>query len=275
VFIIYTAGRLAKRSLDVLLDRAPSDAETVIKETVAHFPEILGISHLRLRTDGRTTFGVLDLDVDRSLTFSRADDTKNRLQGEIRRRLPLADMTITLNPLSSESEKVADAIRYVVSSFGLTLHHLIVREDPAGYFASMHIEMPGDMTLEAAHQKASEITKRLHGDISRLSKVVIHTEPHIPGDTAQFPGEMELEKTAARIKHIVESFPNVDDCHNIVLTPHRNGLALSADMRLDGDLPLDLTHQISVEVEKRLHDEMAELVSITLHLEPFKAGRPK
>jgi cation diffusion facilitator family transporter len=275
LFIIFTAVRLARKSIDVLLDRAPSDAEVVIKETVALFPEILDIKNLRLRTDGRTTFAVLDLDVDRSLTFSRVDDLKSRLETELCRRLPQPDLTITLTPQSSGSEMVADSIRYVVSGFGLNLHHLIVRDDPTGYFASMHIEMPGDMTLEAAHAKATEITKKLHEAIARLAKVVIHTEPHHPGDAAQFPGEMELEETAARIKRIVESFSNVDDCHNIVLTPHGDGLALSADMRLDGDLPLERTHRISVDVEKKLRSELPELVSITLHLEPFKVGLKK
>lgn len=270
IFIIFTAVRLARRAVDVLLDRAPMETENVIRRAIGLFPEVQRIGDIKLRTDGRKAFAVLNLDVDRSLSFGRAADLKTRITGEITHHLPQTDVTITLTPVTSESERIADGIGYVVSSFGLGFHHLIIREDSGGYFASMHIEMPGEMTLDAAHGRATEITKKLHEAVPALKRVVIHTEPHQPGDSEAFPDEALLEAAADKIKYIVESFPGVDDCHNIVLTPHRSGLALSADMRVDGSLPLEQGHRISVDVEKKLRAEMEKLESITLHLEPFK-----
>jgi len=272
LFIISTAIRLARRAVDVLLDRAPAETEEIIRQTVRNFPEILDITKLRLRSDGRMTFAEMSLNVDRALTFGRADDLAARLQKALQDRLPAVDATFTLIPASAESEKTADAIRYIVSSFGLTLHHLIISETNEGPFASMHIELPGEITLDEAHSRAGEISARLHKEIPTLKKAVIHTEPSGTDDSCSHKGISNLDFLRDRVKTIVESFPGVADCHNIVLTPLTQGLALSADMRMDGTVTLEQTHQMSEKVEKKLREEITELTSITIHLEPLKSS---
>jgi divalent metal cation (Fe/Co/Zn/Cd) transporter len=269
-FIIIASTRMGKQAIDVLIDRAPTEAENVIKKVVDDFPEILAISALRVRSDGRTAFGTLNLDIDRSLTFSRADELKRRLQEKLKERLPDADITLTFNPVSRQSELAAETIRFIVSSFNLPLHHLIINQVNGEYFVSMHVEMPGDITLDEAHSKSEEIKKKLHESIKELKKVVIHTQPY-EGEPCERVAEAEhAERIAGRVEQIIDSFPGVEDCHNIVLTPHRDGLALSADMRLDGSLALERTHLTAKEVEDKLRAEIVELVSVTLHLEPLK-----
>ena len=145
---------------------------------------------------------------------------------------------------------------------------LVNRED-GELGLGMDIEMPGDMSLHDAHEKAGRISRKLHEDIDSLSRVVIHTEPYEEdGKTGHSDHDHNMEMISDRVKTIIESFEGVHDCH-IVLTPHANGLALSADMRLDGTVPLDQSHQTSEEVEKRLRQDITELVSVTLHLEPL------
>ncbi|MCP4570548.1 MAG: cation-efflux pump [FCB group bacterium] len=270
IFIISATIRMAKDSIDVLLDRAPAKADETIRSTVVDFPEILRIDRLRLRSDGRMTFAEMTLDIDRSLSFGGARDVVDRLNEKLKKRLPSADVTVTFNPASKDSEKIADTVRFVVNSFGYDQHHLIINRGAEGYFVSMHIEMPGEFSLDQSHRKATEITAKLHEAIEELDKAVIHTEPHGTEKTVSSDECEECDDVAARIRNIVESFPGVDDCHNIVLTPHQDGLALSADMRLDGSMPLDKTHKIADEVENKLKSEIPQLLSITLHLEPLK-----
>ena len=269
LFIVVIAARLGKQAIDVLLDRAPSQAAEIIRETVGSFPEILGIDQIRLRSDGRMTFAEMSLSVDRMLTFGRADELGVRLRQELHHRLPQTDVIFTMIPTSAESEQVADAVNFVASSFGLAVHHLIIRHDEDGVFISMHIEMPGEISLDEAHRKASEVSKKLHAAIPGLKKAAIHTEPYKTGPSA--PRHMyDMTGISIRVKEIVESVSGVADCHNIVLTSQVNGLALSADMRMDGHLPLERTHGLSEDVEQRLRISIPELVSITLHLEPLK-----
>ena len=175
VFIGVAVVRMAKQSIDVLLDRAPDDTEAVIRKTIDNYPEVITVNRLRLRSDGRMTFAELSLDIDRSLSFGLANEMAERLEAEMLRRLPRVDVTLSLNPASRESEKIADTVRYVVSAFNLTPHHLIISRRKRGYFISMHIEMSGEVTLDMAHDKTSEISERLHQSIDNLEKVVIHT----------------------------------------------------------------------------------------------------
>lgn len=270
VFIITAAVRMGKQAIDVLLDRAPGEIETAIRMIVGEFPDVLGITALRVRSDSRTTFGALNLDVDRSLTFSRANDLKNRIHREFKERLPQADITLTFNPVSKESEMIADSIRFVVSSFGFPLHHLIISQSQDGYFASMHVEMPGQISLHEAHERAEEIKRRLSETVTDLKRVVIHTQPYEVESESDVAAKERAEQFARKVKEVVESFPDVEDCHNIVLTPRKTGLALSCDIRLDGRLSLDRSHLTAKQVEDKLRAQITELVSITLHLEPFR-----
>jgi cation diffusion facilitator family transporter len=271
VFILSAVGRMAKKSIDVLLDRAPREAERSIISVINSYREILHIDDLRLRSDGRTIFAVLLLGVDKSMSFARASELKQEIITRLNRALPAVDVTLSFSPTLDNSEDIATSVRYIVSSFDMSLHHLIVKPEDEGYFVSMHIEMPGDVTLHSAHEQATEITHKLHDTIPELKKVVIHPEPYeescriVDNDT-----DIDIDRVASKVKRIIESFPGVEDCHNIVLIRHANGLALSADMRLDGSLPLETTHETSEQVEQKLKFEIQELVSVTLHLEPIK-----
>ncbi|MEE9443938.1 MAG: cation diffusion facilitator family transporter [candidate division Zixibacteria bacterium] len=270
IFILTAIYRLGKQSIDVLLDRAPLDTEGIIIDIVTSEPEVIGVDSIRLRSDGRTTFAELILDVDRSLSFARASELKSWLNEKVRLAMKDVDVTCSFRPVSPESEEITSAIRFVVSSFGLSTHHVIIGEEDGGHFVSMHIEMPGDKTLDDAHNLTGEITKKLHETVKGLKKIVIHTQPYKSETSLAGGAPPDIDWVAERVKSIVESFHDVEDCHNIVLTPHKDGLALSADMRLDGKMTLARTDSVSIRVQEKLHEEMPELKSITLHLEPFK-----
>jgi divalent metal cation (Fe/Co/Zn/Cd) transporter len=270
LFIISATIRMAKRAIDVLLDRAPTEIEKTIRVVADSFAEVLNIADLRLRSDGRTTFGALNLDVDRSLTFSRASELKRDIRRELRKHLPDADITLTFTPASKESEMVADSIRFAVSTFNLPLHHLIINQTENGYFVSMHVEMPGALSLDEAHEQSEMIKQRLHETIDNLYKVVIHTQPYEIEPESRGMVREHADRIEKQVEDICDSFPNVEDCHSIVLTPFKGGMALSCDVRLDGELSLDDSHLIAKELEEKLRIDIPELVSVTLHLEPFE-----
>lgn len=270
VFIISATIKLGKRSIDVLLDRAPMDTEGAIREIVSHPEEVLAVNSIRLRSDGKTTFAEIILDVDRMIPFARATALKARIQSQVKERFKDVDTTCSLRPVSSKSEGITDAIYFSVESFGYPVHDLIVKKETGGYFVSMHIEMPESVLLKDAHDKASEITTALHKAVPEIKKAVIYTQPKQSRMTYNLEHPPDLEKIQAQIKHIIESFPEIEDCHNIVLTVHGDGLALSADMRLDGNKTLAETERASAAVKMRLRGDINELVAITLHLEPYK-----
>lgn len=274
IFIFGASLRMGKQAIDVLLDKAPGKTEEIIRQAATAFPEIIEISRFRERSDGRKIFVDAVLRVDRSLSFARANRISDRFDFRLKKKLPDVDITLSLIPASQANEAIVDAIRYAVSSLGLTPHHLIINHGSQGYFVSMHLEMPGTITLDEAHTKASLATSVLHESIDDLYKVIIHTEPHkgeekLPEASIEL-ADLNLDKAPRLVKQIVESFPGVEDCHNIILTPYPDGLALSADMRMEGTMTLKESHSNSVEVEKKLRAEIPQINSITLHLEPMK-----
>ena len=271
ILIMTAVIRMAREAIDILLDRAPMELENELRRRVEAFGQIQGVERLRTRSDGRQIFADMILSVDRTLSFAAAIELKEKILADFKNSFPDVDVTMTFKPVSTDYEEKADVIRYIVSSFDVSLHHLIVKRLGNGYFASMHVELPGDISLAQAHEKVNEITCKLHEAVPDLRKAVIHTEPLEEREEERDTGsELNTAGIEKRVREIVESFPGVEDCHNIVFTTHAGGLALSADMRLDGSLPLECTHDTSEKVEQKLKLEIKELVSVTLHLEPLK-----
>ncbi|MEZ5360079.1 MAG: cation diffusion facilitator family transporter [Candidatus Zixiibacteriota bacterium] len=270
LFIISATVRLGRQSIDVLLDRAPIDIEGQIKEIMTRPREVIRVNNIRLRSDGRTTFAEITLDAERTMSFARASALKKQLRDDVNQSLKDVDVTLSFNPVSAQSEEITEAIDFIVSSYGYPMHHLLINNSSGGYIASMHIEMPGDMSLDEAHNRAMEISVALNKRIRGLKKAIIYTQPAKAHEQYSVDTSIDAEAIKKRIKGIVESFPNVEDCHNLILISIDDSFALMADMRLDGKLTLTETENISREVQEKLRSEIHELVSITLHLEPFK-----
>ncbi len=270
VFIVFAALRMGREAVAVLLDQAPAETENDIRRALSVFPDIRQIRRLRVRSDGRYTFADVQLDVDRSLSFARAASLKEEIHDHLVSQVPRVDVTFTFKPVSSDSEHIADTVRYVVDSFNLTAHHLIVKKGLDGYLVSMHIEMSGNKSLDEAHDITTEIAAQIRRTSSTVKKIVIHPEPY-KGEQIETVGDIKNhDELSVKVRQICESFPGVDDCHNISISPHQDGLALSADIRLDGRRPLAESHRISHDVEERLRHELPNLISITLHLEPWE-----
>jgi cation diffusion facilitator family transporter len=79
------------------------------------------------------------------------------------------------------------------------------------------------------------------------------------------PAETEQE-----IMQIIQSFADVQEPHNLRTRRIGNRLAIEAQVRMDGQLPLQTVHERATTIEHKLKERFGEKTHVTLHMEPIK-----
>ena len=84
------------------------------------------------------------------------------------------------------------------------------------------------------------------------------TEQSLPAETEQ------------EIIQIIQSFPDVQEPHNLRTRHIVNRIAIEAHVRMDGQLPLQTVHERATTIERKLKDRFGSATHVTLHMEPIK-----
>lgn len=94
-YIMWTAFKVLKASLDILMDRElPDDVRAKIKQIVCAHPEVNGLHDLRTRSTGVQTFFQLHLELDPALSLSQAHRISLEVEELIRQEFPAAEAII-------------------------------------------------------------------------------------------------------------------------------------------------------------------------------------
>jgi cation diffusion facilitator family transporter len=87
--VIYVSYQLGRKSIDVLLDKAPTDQVRIIESIIKEVPQVSTFHDLKIRNSGADVLIELSIHVNPSLSIEEAhrisDDIENRIQGKIPR----------------------------------------------------------------------------------------------------------------------------------------------------------------------------------------------
>jgi len=77
-------------------------------------------------------------------------------------------------------------------------------------------------------------------------------------------------ETEQEIEQIIQSFPDVQEPHNLRTRRIGNRIAIEAHVRMDGNLPLQVVHDRCTTIENKLMERFGRRTHVTLHMEPIK-----
>lgn len=180
VLVIVVSVRLALRTLDMLLDRAPRGLKPAIEKAVLSIEGVRQIESLRLRAAGPQTFVDMRLLIDSCKQFVEAHQIAETAERKISEIVPGADVVIHADPdaggeASKEQTGLSDLLESHRGMFA-GYHDLSIVRHHDSYLVSLHLEMERDDHLEKVHKVCDhlerDIKQRMPG-----SKVTIHVEP--------------------------------------------------------------------------------------------------
>jgi cation diffusion facilitator family transporter len=98
IIVSIVTFRLGKRAIDVLLDRAPTEINHLVADTVSSVNGVKYFHDLKVRTSGPDTFVVLTIHVQPGLTIEDAHSISESVEEEIRKKIGDCEVHVHAEP---------------------------------------------------------------------------------------------------------------------------------------------------------------------------------
>jgi cation diffusion facilitator family transporter len=270
VVVVFLSLRLGKRTIFVLLDRAPEGLAEAIRAEVLRIPDVRSCGRVRVRPSGAQTFVDLQVFVDRSSSFDRVNAIAIEVEQAIRRLEPNSDIVVRTRPAMEPETRLAERIKKVASQIhGVRgIHNLEVHDADNGLHVEMHLEADPDASLETAHAVASRLESAVKASIREVAEVVTHIESAEEMPLTSADVTSESQRIVKAVRDTVLQVPGVKRCRDVAVHSAEDGLHLTLTCVLDAGLSVSEAHELSTRIESVLHARIEGASRVLVHVEP-------
>ncbi len=261
--LVLTAGtRLIRRNIDVLMDRAPAAAELAARAAIEALGPAVELRRLRMRQAGARQFADVVIGVPAASPVGQAHAAADEVEAALERALPGSDVVVHVEPRVDRDLRERAAAAAAAVPGVREIHNIVLVELDGRRELSLHLKLPGSVTLDAAHETAERLEAAIRAAVPEVDAVQTHLEPlaeptpgrEVPGDTAAVE-RVVLEATGSRPRAL--RFLRTDA-----------GLVAFLTLGLDGRSTLDAAHARASEIEERIRIEAPEIAEVIVHTEP-------
>ncbi|GBD09815.1 putative cation efflux system protein [Candidatus Thermoflexus japonica] len=271
VGVILSAGlRILRSTALVLTDSAAVDPAEVERVALS-VPGVRAIHRVRSRGTPDETYVDLHLKVDPAMSTEQAHAIATEVEERLKAEIPgVVDAVVHIEPgrlpPSSEWEAMAVRLRNLADGLGLGVHELHGIQTPEGYHIGLHVEIDETLSVEEAHDRVTELERRVREHFPRILSVTTHIEPRAHGPRAA--GREIPETLAIAAREAAERIFGPGSCREVRLYPHEAGYDVALICQVAGETPLEEAHRQAEAVEQELRQRHPELQHIIVHVEP-------
>ncbi len=271
--VVYVSWRLARQTIDALLDAAPAGIRSRIMEEVYRVDGVLEVARVRIRRAGSRYFADVSIAMSRNVTFQKSEQVSNEVAARIRKLLPDADVVVNTVARASRQESLFDRIRAVATRNNLNVHDISVQDIDGRLHVEQHVELDERLSLKEAHDRVTRLENEMKQDVGEISDILTHIESE-PATIETSDGLVRVPNFEKRLQAVTENFlPEVVDMHDLMFKRVSGRLYLSLHITMQDDLPLSRVHDIQTAVEGRFRQEVPELFRVLIHPEPQTDNR--
>lgn len=270
--VVHVSWRLARKTIDALLDAAPAGVRNQIIDAVARVEGVIDVNRVRIRRAGNRYFADVSVGLARTVTFQHSGRVAELVTAAVHSVLPDADVTVNSVPRADRAENIFDQIRAVATRHNLNVHDVSVQDLDGRLHVEQHLELDERLSLKDAHDRVTSLEAEMREDVPKISSILTHIE----SEPATIEAGDEIVRDAAlerRLKAIAAEFPEVLDMHEIQIKRVRGRLYVSCHCTLSDDLPLSRVHDIQTDLEIRFKQDAPELFRVLIHPEPLTDNR--
>src|SRR6202048_1166561 len=268
VMIALLGLRLARSTVETLVDRAPEGASEKADAAIRAVPGVGAIERLRVRMVGSTHFIDAIVLVPRTFPIDRVEEIKRKAQEAVASALGDADLTFTAIPVARDNESVRERIMVIARNSGLAVHHVTVHDLGGKLTVSIDLEVDGDMALTAAHDIAHGLERSIREDFGEDVEVDTHIEPlepELPHGTDAAPERVEAVK-AALSRFAADGA--IHDIHNVRVRNTDAGEIVNFHCRAAPSMSVIKVHENVDEIERALRRAFPTVKRVISHAEP-------
>ena len=270
--VVYVSWRLARQTIDALLDAAPAGIRVRIIRQVSRLDGVLAVDRVRIRRGGNRYFADISIAMPRNVTFQKSEQVANDAARVVRTLLPGADVVVNATARASHSESLFDRIRAVATRNNLNVHDISVQDVNGAIHVEQHVELDETMQLKDAHDRVTRLESEMRAEIPEIASILTHIESE-PATIETSDGPVEADTLERHIQMVSRTFPEVIDTHDLMFKRVAGRLYLSLHCTLKDDLPLARVHDIQTAMDSKFRQEVPALFRVLIHPEPQTDNR--
>ena len=269
VFVCLAGWRLGSRTIRTLTDEAPPGVADRITEVAASVPGVVDVERVRVRRVGATIFVELSLAVSRTLPLDRLADLKQAVSRAIEAELPGAEVSVITAPRALDDETVVERVLVIARNRGLAVHHVTVQAIGSRLAVSLDLEVPGDLTIAAAHEIADGLEHAVQEELGPEVEVETHIEPlQIEGLAGEDANPKRVEEVRGALAELAAQLGPLREVHDVRVRKTSQGEIVNFHCRVDPNLTVETVHDSVDEVERALRRRWPSIKRVIGHAEP-------
>lgn len=304
--IIYTSLGLGRRTIDVLLDKAPQGMSHILLETVSGLDGVTKAHDIRIRNMGSSMSVDLHIEVPRTSTHDRAHKIATIVENRIREVMPNCDVLVHVDAIETSTETLTDKIRLIAAETeGIKNVHSIYfskiiwppvknrlgrnefsseikkqefDNDKSSFYLHLYLDVQvnRNLDLKTAHGITESFEQKIKTEISLVKDITTHIEFEAAEDTGIIGVEKKVSGSFMdKIRSLSMQIDGVIDCKDIgiVELDNEHHITLTIVIRAkDGEnvIPIEEAHKISTDVQDIIIKETGAS-RVVVHSEPFQA----
>jgi cation diffusion facilitator family transporter len=268
IMIAMLGLRLARSTVETLVDRAPEGASEKATAAIRAVPGVVGVERLRVRMVGSTHFIDAIVQVPRTYPIDRVEEIKRKAQAAVAKALEDADLTFTAVPVARDNESVRERIMVIARNSGLAVHHVTVHDLGGKLTVSIDLEVDGEMALMAAHDIAQGLERSIRDEFGEDVEVDTHIEPlepELPHGTDAAPARVETIR-AALSRFATDGA--IHDIHSVRVRDTDAGEIVNFHCRAAPSMSVIKVHENVDEIERALRRAFPTVKRVISHAEP-------
>ena len=264
LLVVLAAARLARRNVDVLMDRAPADDVAAARAAIAGIEPPVELRRLRLRQAAGRPFADVVIAVSPGAGVAQGHAAADRVEVALARALPGADVVVHVEPAAATGS-LDERIRAAATSVPRVrdLHDLsVIDAGEDGVEVSLHLKLPGGLALAEAHTVAEEVERTIVRAVPEVIAVQTHLEP--------LKEQAELVDVAdrdVRLGSIVAAAVGAEPVE-LRLLHTDEGLVVFVTLGLAPGGSLADAHETASAVEARVRAAVPGVADVIVHTEP-------
>src|SRR5438552_400087 len=148
--VVHVSWRLARKTIDALLDAAPAGVRSQIIDAVRRVQGVIEVDRVRIRRAGNRYFADVSVGLARTVTFQHSGQVAAAVTDAVHRVLPDADVTVNSIPWADRTENIFDQIRAVATRHNLNVHDVSVQDLQGRLHVEQHLELDERLALKEA-----------------------------------------------------------------------------------------------------------------------------
>nr|MBA2475156.1 hypothetical protein [Actinomycetota bacterium] len=214
------------------------------------------------------TFADVVIGVPPGAAVGQGHAAADAVEAAVQRALPRSDVVVHVEP--SEEEALVRE-RVLAAALGVPgvreVHNVNIVSLGERIEVSLHLKLPGSVSLEQAHEVANEVERAIAAAAPEVDAVQTHLEPLGEGARGLPPRVGDVERQSVAVRRIVQGATGRPP-RSLRFVHTDEGVLAFLTLGLDGATDLREAHRRATEVEQRIRREEPWLADVIIHTEP-------